>query len=75
MLDEEGFIKLKDFTLASMFEPNGKPTKEVLGTAEYMAPEILSRKGYNFQVDWWALGVVLYELLIGINPFFNKERA
>ena len=44
------------------------------GTAEYMAPEVVQSKGHKFPVDWWAVGILLYEMLIGLSPFFNKNR-
>ena len=44
------------------------------GTSEYLAPEIISKIGYDKSVDWWALGILMYEMLIGVTPFFNKNR-
>lgn len=44
------------------------------GTPEYLAPEMVTKSGHSKSVDWWALGIILYELLIGITPFFNRNR-
>lgn len=44
------------------------------GTAEYLAPEMLIGNGHDFTVDWWALGILLYEMLVGIPPFFHRNK-
>ncbi|CAL4122762.1 unnamed protein product, partial [Meganyctiphanes norvegica] len=46
--------------------------KQVFGTPEYIAPEVILRQGYGKPVDWWAMGVILYEFLIGCAPFFGE---
>ena len=46
----------------------------MIGTTEYMAPEMLKAKAYSFSVDWWALGTLMYELLIGIPPFYHHNQ-
>jgi len=45
-----------------------------VGTPDYMAPEILAQKGYTLSVDWWSLGVIMYECLVGYPPFYNEEN-
>merc|ERR1719238_1176212 len=44
------------------------------GTPEYLAPEMISHAGHDKTVDWWALGILIYEMLIGVTPFFNKNK-
>jgi len=44
------------------------------GTPEYLGPEIVQEKGYDKTVDWWALGIIIYELLVGVTPFFNRNK-
>lgn len=46
-----------------------------VGTADYLAPEILKKKEYGFAVDWWALGVLFYELLSGLPPFYSSYES
>jgi len=43
------------------------------GTPEYMAPEIIKRSGHSFSVDWWSLGVLTYELIVGVPPFYSPN--
>lgn len=45
--------------------------KQVFGTPEYIAPEVILRQGYGKPVDWWSMGIILYEFLIGCVPFFG----
>jgi len=46
----------------------------VCGTAEYLAPEILMNQGYDKMIDWWALGILIYEMLVGLPPFYSNNR-
>ncbi|TPX31709.1 hypothetical protein SmJEL517_g05012 [Synchytrium microbalum] len=73
LLDEKGHAHLTDFNIAVHFKPD-KPLTAVAGSMAYMAPEILAKKGYFASVDWWSLGVMLYELAFGRRPFRAKTN-
>ena len=62
-------IKLIDFGFATYIPKNGEKLKEYLGTREYAAPEILEETGYREKVDEWAIGVIMYNMLTGYEPF------
>ena len=70
LLDHKGFLRLIDFGFAKVCE--GK-TYTVCGTPEYMAPEIFLNQGHGLGVDWWSFGCFLYELLVGVTPFFSND--
>ncbi|KAF9545723.1 hypothetical protein EC957_010586 [Mortierella hygrophila] len=73
LLDEHGHAHLTDFNIAVYFNPT-KPLMSIAGSMAYMAPEVLLRKGYFESVDWWSLGVVMFELLFGKRPFRGKSN-
>ena len=70
LIDSEGHVKLTDFGLSKdgMYE-NGGLTESFCGTSEYLAPEIIKEKQYGFTVDWYSMGLVIYEMLGAMNPF------
>jgi len=65
---------LADFGLSKFLEKEGDQTYSFCGTAEYLAPEIIEMKGHGFGVDWWTLGILLYEMATGRPPFMNKNH-
>ena len=70
LLDELGHIKLTDFGLSKIMNNIEKDkTYTVCGTPIYVAPEVLTGQGYNKLVDWWSVGVLLYEFLAGYSPY------
>ena len=70
MLNTNGYIKIIDFGLARMLAPNNF-AHTVCGTSEYYAPEIINKTGYTNMVDWWACGVLMFEMLTGKTPFYD----
>ncbi|XP_061673821.1 cGMP-dependent protein kinase 2 isoform X2 [Syngnathoides biaculeatus] len=73
MLDSEGYVKLVDFGFAKRLR-GGQKTWTFCGTPEYVAPEIILNKGHNFSVDFWSLGILLFELLTGSPPFTGSDQ-
>lgn len=74
VFDELGHVKLIDFGLAKLTE-KGKRTFTICGTPEYMSPEMIKGKGYTKITDYWALGILLHELLVGFPPFGTREGS
>ncbi|OQR71229.1 cAMP-dependent protein kinase catalytic subunit alpha-like [Tropilaelaps mercedesae] len=64
-----GYLKLTDFGYA---KPLTNVTYTFCGTPEYMAPEVFTRRGYGVSVDWWAVGILIYEILFGRTPFADE---
>lgn len=75
LLDENGHIKLADFGLSreGITESTSGATS-FCGTPEYLAPEVLERRPYGKAVDWWSMGMLLYEMLTGLPPFYSRNR-
>ena len=70
LIDKEGYLKLTDFGFAKHIDGR---TYTLCGTPEYLAPEILLQKGHGKPVDWWCLGILIYEMLVGIDPFSDDD--
>ncbi|XP_074759944.1 cGMP-dependent protein kinase 2 isoform X2 [Athene noctua] len=73
ILDAEGYIKLVDFGFAKKIG-SGQKTWTFCGTPEYVAPEVILSKGHDFSVDFWSLGILVYELLAGSPPFSGVDQ-
>ena len=70
LLDHQGHIRLTDFGLAKQLKPLlEKGTKTFCGTPEYVAPEIILGREYGASVDYWSLGILIYEMITGWPPF------
>ncbi|KAG9478873.1 hypothetical protein GDO78_012503 [Eleutherodactylus coqui] len=75
LLDSQGHIVLTDFGLCKEGIANSDKTLTFCGTPEYLAPEVIKKHPYDNTVDWWCLGSVLYEMLHGLPPFYNRDTA
>lgn len=73
LLDYSGHIALCDFGLCKMEMKDEDRTNTFCGTPEYLAPELLLGQGYTKTVDWWTLGVLLFEMLTGLPPFYDEN--
>lgn len=68
-LNDDLHVKIGDFGLAARIEFEGETKKTLCGTPNYIAPEILNKKGHSFEVDIWSIGCIMYTLLVGKPPF------
>ncbi|KAG6820017.1 AGC protein kinase Gad8 [Arthromyces matolae] len=73
LLDYTGHIALCDFGLCKLNMSETEKTNTFCGTPEYIAPELLENQGYTKTVDWWTLGVLLYEMMTGLPPFYDEN--
>ncbi|EAW12768.1 cAMP-dependent protein kinase [Aspergillus clavatus NRRL 1] len=71
LLDADGHIKLVDFGFAKQI--GDRETYTLCGTPEYLAPEVIQNSGHGLAVDWWALGILIYEFLVGQPPFWDPN--
>ncbi|CAD8122349.1 unnamed protein product [Paramecium sonneborni] len=74
LIDLEGYPKLADFGLSKPVENQDDLNFSFCGSLEYMAPEMIELKGHNQTLDYYQLGILLYEMVAGIPPFFAKTR-
>ncbi|KAF4662583.1 hypothetical protein FOL47_006179 [Perkinsus chesapeaki] len=70
LIDCHGHVKVTDFGFAKVVEDR---TWTLCGTPEYLAPEIIQSKGHGKSVDWWALGILIFEMLAGYPPFYDEN--
>lgn len=75
LLDAEGHLLLTDFGLSKVAVDDDDTCKSMLGTVEYMAPEVVQGHKYGFAVDWWSLGALGFDLLTGAPPFQANNHA
>uniref|UniRef100_A0A914BZQ2 Ribosomal protein S6 kinase n=1 Tax=Acrobeloides nanus TaxID=290746 RepID=A0A914BZQ2_9BILA len=74
LLDSDGHINITDFGLSKESIDGDGKTYSFCGTVEYMAPEVVNRRGHSTAADWWSLGVLMYEMLTGHLPFQGENR-
>ena len=73
LLDEEGHVKITDFGFSTMMSST-TPRWTLCGTPEYLAPEVILGHGHGVGVDWWALGILTYEMCAGVPPFTSRRE-
>ena len=70
LLDSDGHLRLVDFGLSKFVGGSANDlTRSFCGTPSYLAPEVIMKVGYNKMVDWWGLGILLTEMVVGAPPF------
>lgn len=74
LLDTHGYVKIADFGLCKEGMGYGDRTSTFCGTPEFLAPEVLTDTSYTRAVDWWGLGVLIYEMLVGESPFPGDDE-
>ncbi|XP_047114395.1 serine/threonine-protein kinase N isoform X5 [Schistocerca piceifrons] len=74
LLDTEGYVKIADFGLCKEGMAYGDRTGTFCGTPEFLAPEVLTETSYTRAVDWWGLGVLIFEMLVGESPFPGDDE-
>ncbi|XP_055018061.1 serine/threonine-protein kinase N2-like isoform X2 [Boleophthalmus pectinirostris] len=74
LLDRDGYVKMTDFGLCKEGMGHGDRTSTFCGTPEFLAPEVLTDDNYTRAVDWWGLGVLIFEMLVGESPFPGEDE-
>jgi len=72
-LNDKMEVKVGDFGLATKLEFDGERKRTICGTPNYIAPEVLGGKGHSYEIDVWALGVIIYTMIIGKPPFETND--
>ena len=74
LVGNNGYAKITDFGLSKEGISNNYDAKSFCGTPEYLPPEVLNRSGHGKSADWWSFGAIIYEMLTGLPPFYNKNK-
>mgnify|MGYP002523966020 CR=1 FL=1 len=72
LMDDKGYLKLADFGMAKKLQ-EGEKAMSFCGTPEYLAPEIITLEGHDKSADWWSFGILLFEMLCGLPPFYVEN--
>ena len=72
LMDEQGYLRLADFGMAKKLKDDEK-AMSFCGTPEYLAPEIITMEGHDKNADWWSFGILLFEMLCGLPPFYVEN--
>jgi serum/glucocorticoid-regulated kinase 2 len=75
LIDLQGYIRITDFGLSKMQVKTDFDALSLCGTPEYLAPEVLLKKGYGKSVDWWTLGCIIVEMVTGYPPFNGQNKS
>jgi serine/threonine protein kinase len=75
VFDEDGHALLTDFGLSKQGIGGSDMSSSFCGSVAYLAPEMLRRSGHTRSIDWYLLGVLIYEMLVGVPPYFNTDKA
>jgi serine/threonine protein kinase len=73
LFDVDGYIKVSDYGLCKLLKP-GEKTYSLVGTPDYVSPEVIINKGQTFTTDWWSFGILIYEMIYGSPPFYNRDH-
>ena len=71
---QDGYLKIADFGLSKIIHDRNQCDMRVCGTPDYMPPEVLTGQGYSMSSDWWSFGCLIYELLVGLPPFYSDDQ-
>jgi protein-serine/threonine kinase len=74
LLDADGHAKITDFGLSKEGIQDNVSARTMCGTPEYLAPEILDKRGHGKAVDWYSLGALIYQMLTGLPPYYTRDR-
>lgn len=74
LIGYDGYAKITDFGLSKENIQGNSDAHSFCGTPEYLAPEILTKTGHGKAADWWSFGAIIYEMLVGVPPFYTKNR-